>query len=431
MATRTIGIGLLGVGVVGAGVARTILQKGERLLHASGGCIELRNVLVRDLHKSRGIDLLPDLLTTNPQDVLENPEIDIVVEVLGGPEPAKDYIFQAVANGKHVVTANKDVMAKYGPEILEAANSNGVRVLFEATVAGGTPIIAPLQRDLLANEVIAVNGIINGTTNYILTRMARDGIDFMDALTEAQELGYAEPDPTNDVEGIDAAYKLAILASIAFQTPVFDSDVYREGISKLTSRDFVYASELGYTIKLIGVARRDAEGIQARVHPAFISSDVMIAKVDGVLNAIEIETDLAGRVLFHGQGAGAMPTTSAILADVIDCSRGLLDGKDSPPMIALRRNIQIRSIMDLETKYYIRMNVVERPGVLAKITRVLGDLEISIASVLQKEVDFTTLQAEIVLITNRAKESAIQQAINELAELEVVAEIGTMVRVED
>ena len=431
MATRTIGIGLLGVGVVGAGVARTILQKGERLLHASGGCIELRNVLVRDLHKSRGIDLLPDLLTTNPQDVLENPEIDIVVEVLGGPEPAKDYIFQAVAIGNHVVTANKDVMAKYGPEILEAANSNGVRVLFEATVAGGTPIIAPLQRDLLANEVIAVNGSINGTTNYILTRMARDGIDFMDALTEAQELGYAEPDPTNDVEGIDAAYKLAILASIAFQTPVFDSDVYREGISKLTSRDFVYASELGYTIKLIGVARRDAEGIQARVHPAFISSDVMIAKVDGVLNAIEIETDLAGRVLFHGQGAGAMPTTSAILADVIDCSRGLLDGKDSPSMIALRRNIQIRSIMDLETKYYIRMNVVERPGVLAAITRVLGDLEISIASVIQKEVDFTTLQAEIVLITNRAKESSIQQAINELAELEVVAEIGTMVRVED
>ena len=431
MATRTIGIGLLGVGVVGAGVARTILQKGERLLHASGGCIELRNVLVRDLHKSRGIDLLPDLLTTNPQDVLENPEIDIVVEVLGGLEPAKDYIFQAVANGKHVVTANKDVMAKYGPEILEAANSNGVRVLFEATVAGGTPIIAPLQRDLLANEVIAVNGIINGTTNYILTRMARDGIDFMDALTEAQELGYAEPDPTNDVEGIDAAYKLAILASIAFQTPVFDSDVYREGISKLTSRDFVYASELGYTIKLIGVARRDAEGIQARVHPAFISSDVMIAKVDGVLNAIEIETDLAGRVLFHGQGAGAMPTTSAILADVIDCSRGLLEGKDSPSVIVLRRNIQIRSIMDLETKYYIRMNVVERPGVLAEITRVLGDLEISIAAVIQKEVDFTTLQAEIVLITNRAKESAIQQAINELAELEVVAEIGTMVRVED
>ena len=431
MATRTIGIGLLGVGVVGAGVARTILEKGERLLHASGGCIELRNVLVRDPHKSRGIDLLPDLLTTNPQDVLENPEIDIVVEVLGGPEPAKDYIFQAVANGKHVVTANKDVMAKYGPEILEAANSNGVRVLFEATVAGGTPIIAPLQRDLLANEVIAVNGIINGTTNYILTRMARDGIDFMDALTEAQELGYAEPDPTNDVEGIDAAYKLAILASIAFQTPVFDSDVYREGISKLTSRDFVYASELGYTIKLIGVARRDAEGIRARVHPAFISSDVMIAKVDGVLNAIEIETDLAGRVLFHGQGAGAMPTTSAILADVIDCSRGLLEGKDSPSVIVLRRNIQIRSIMDLETKYYIRMNVVERPGVLAEITRVLGDLEISIAAVIQKEVDFTTLQAEIVLITNRAKESAIQQAINELAELEVVAEIGTMVRVED
>jgi len=431
MATRTIGIGLLGVGVVGAGVARTILKKGERLLHASGGCIELRNVLVRDLHKSRGIDLLPDLLTTNPQDVLENPEIDIVVEVLGGPEPAKDYIFQAIANGKHVVTANKDVMAKYGPEILEAANSNRVRVLFEATVAGGTPIIAPLQRDLAANEVIAVNGIINGTTNYILTRMSRDGIDFMDALTEAQELGYAEPDPTNDVEGIDAAYKLAILASIAFQTPVFDSNVYREGITKLTSRDFVYAKELGYTIKLIGVARRDAEGIQARVHPAFISSDVMIAKVDGVLNAIEIETDLAGRVLFHGQGAGAMPTTSAILADVIDCSRGLLDGKEAPSMVVLRRNIQIRPIMDLETKYYIRMNVVERPGVLAEITRVLGDLEISIAAVIQKEVDFTTLQAEIVLITNQAKESGIQQAITELAELEVVAEIGTMVRVED
>ena len=431
MATRTIGIGLLGFGVVGSGVARTILEKGERLLHASGACIELRNVLVRDLYKSRGIDLPSGLLTTDPLKVLENPKVDVVVEVLGGQVPAKDYIFQAISNGKHVVTANKDVMAKYGPEILEAANSNRVRVFFEATVAGGTPIIAPLQRDLLANEVIAVNGIINGTTNYILTRMARDGIDFMDALAEAQELGYAEPDPTNDVEGIDAAYKLAILASIAFQTPVFDSNVYREGITKLTSRDFVYARELGYTIKLLGMARKDADGIQARVHPVFISSNAMIAKVDGVLNAIEVETDLAGRVLFHGQGAGSMPTTSAILADVIDCSRGLVDGQDSPSMIVLRRDIEIRPIMDLETKYYIRMNVVERPGVLAEITRVLGDLEISIASVIQKEVDFTTLHAEIVLITNRAKESAIQKAISELGELEVVAEIGIMVRVED
>ena len=431
MATRTIGIGLLGAGVVGGGVARTIFEKGKSLLYASGASIELRNVLVRDLHKSRGIDSLSDLLTTNPQDVLENPEVDVVVEVLGGQVPAKDYIFQAISNGKHVVTANKDVMAKYGPEILEAAHAKQVRVLFEATVAGGTPIIAPLQRDLSANEVIAVNGIINGTTNYILTRMARDGIDFLDALAEAQGLGYAEPDPTNDVEGIDATYKLAILASVAFQTPVFDSNVYCEGITKLTSRDFVYAAELGYTIKLIAVARKDVEGIQARVHPAFISSDTMIAKVDGVLNAIEIETDLAGRVLFHGQGAGAMPTTSSILADVIDCSRGILDGKDSSSIGFLRRITQIRPFMDLETKYYIRMNVVERPGVLAEITRVLGDLEISIASVIQKEVDFTTLQAEIVLISNRAKESAIQQAITELAELEAVAEIGTMVRVED
>ena len=428
---ESVGIGLLGMGVVGGGVARVISQKGHHIQHLVGAPVAIEGILVRDVGRARSFDAPASLFTTNPNDVLHNPKVDIVVELMGGEYPALDYIQKAVSLGKHVVTANKEVMAKHGPDILAQAAKKGVQVLFEASVAGGTPIRAPLLRDLVANEVLTIHGIINGTTNYILTKMAQEGSDFGDALNEAQELGYAESDPTNDVEGIDAAYKLAILSTLGFRARVSDSDVYREGITKLTGQDFQYAKELGYAIKLLAIAAKVDGSIQVRVHPALVPDHVMIAKVDGVLNAVEIQTDLAGRVLFHGPGAGDMPTTSAVVADLVDISRNLVRNVVAAPPLRLSRDIRIRPMSELETKYYMRLNVAERPGVFAQILTVLGRLGISIASAIQKENDEEAQRAEIVLMTHRAKESSVQEALRLISDLDVVNSIGNLIRVEE
>ena len=428
---QSVGIGLLGMGVVGGGVASVVAGKGAQLAKMVGTPVTLQSALVRDLGKQRAAALPEGALTTNAADVLGNPAVDIVVEVMGGEQPALDYILRSISLGKHVVTANKEVMAKHGTKILTAAHKRGVQVLFEASVAGGTPIIAPLLRDLVANDVVSINGIINGTTNYILSKMAQEGQDFGVALSEAQDLGYAEADPTNDIEGIDAAYKLAILSTLAFRAHVTDADVYSEGITHLTAQDFRYASELGYEIKLLAIASKTNGAVHARVHPAMVPSDVMIAKVDGVLNAIEVQTDLAGRVLFHGRGAGDMPTTSAVLADVAQIARNLVSEVEAPPLPALNADARINPISELETKYYMRMNVVERPGVFAQILKVLGDLDISIASAIQKETDDAARRAEIVLMTHRAKEESVQAALQAIDKLEVVNEIGSLIRVEE
>ena len=428
---ESVGIGLLGMGVVGGGVARVISQKGRHIQHLVGAPVAIEGILVRDVGRARSFDAPASLFTTNPNDVLHNPKVDIVVELMGGEYPALDYIQKAVSLGKHVVTANKEVMAKHGPDILAQAAKKGVQVLFEASVAGGTPIIAPLLRDLVANDVLTIHGIINGTTNYILTKMAQEGSDFGDVLKEAQELGYAESDPTNDVEGIDAAYKLAILSTLGFRARVSDSDVYREGITKLTGQDFQYAKELGYAIKLLAIAAKVDGSIQVRVHPALVPDHVMIAKVDGVLNAVEIQTDLAGRVLFHGPGAGDMPTTSAVVADLVDISRNLVRNVVAAPPLRLSRDIRIRPMSELETKYYMRLNVAERPGVFAQILTVLGRLGISIASAIQKENDEEAQRAEIVLMTHRAKESSVQEALRLISDLDVVNSIGNLIRVEE
>lgn len=428
---ESVGIGLLGMGVVGGGVARVISQKGHHIQHLVGAPVAIEGILVRDVGRARSFDAPASLFTTNPNDVLHNPKVDIVVELMGGEYPALDYIQKAVSLGKHVVTANKEVMAKHGPDILAQAAKKGVQVLFEASVAGGTPIIAPLLRDLVANDVLTIHGIINGTTNYILTKMAQEGSDFGDVLKEAQELGYAESDPTNDVEGIDAAYKLAILSTLGFRARVSDSDVYREGITKLTGQDFQYAKELGYAIKLLAIAAKVDGSIQVRVHPALVPDHVMIAKVDGVLNAVEIQTDLAGRVLFHGPGAGDMPTTSAVVADLVDISRNLVRNVIAAPPLRLSRDIRIRPMSELETKYYMRLNVAERPGVFAQILTVLGRLGISIASAIQKENDEEAQRAEIVLMTHRAKESSVQEALRLISDLDVVNSIGNLIRVEE
>jgi homoserine dehydrogenase len=425
---RPVNVALLGAGTVGAEVARVLLQKRDVYSRQLGRPLNLAGVLVRDATKPRkGIDA--SLLTTDPAKLLDDPEVDIVVELLGVEQPAVDWMSRALRSGKYVVTANKEVMAKHGTKLLALAREHGVDLLFEASVGGGIPIIAPLKRDLLANDVSAVSAIINGTTNFILTAMSREGADFADALRRAQELGYAEPDPANDVEGEDARYKLAILASLAFRASVQRDDIYREGITKLTARDFRYAAELGYAIKLLALASRVDGGIQARVHPVLLPAEAPLAKVDGVLNAIQVEGDLIGRVNFQGPGAG-FPTTSAVIADVLDAAQSVIGGRrasyaseDAPARII--------PMADLVTRYYIRLTVVDQPGVLARIAKLLGDARISIASVIQKETHEASNTAELVIMTHEAREASVQDALKAVADLPEVQEIGNFIRVEE
>lgn len=424
-----INIVLLGLGVVGSGVARALIEKAESYSQRVGVPVVLRRVLVRDTSRERHLSLDSSLLTADPQEALAE-DCDIVVEVMGGERPAYDYIRQALAAGHYVVTANKEVIAKHGPELLALAAEAGTDILYEASVGGGIPIISPLKRDFSANEVASVRAIINGTTNYILTRMSREEIDFDSALAQAQALGYAESDPANDIEGHDAAYKLAILASLAFHTHVRPQDVYREGITRLISRDFRYARELGYVIKLLAVARRDEGALQLRVHPALLPEAELLAKVDGVLNAVQVEGDLTGRVLFQGAGAGAQPTASAIMADVLDAARSIVQGSRPIPW-RYTGDMTVKPVSELISRYYIRIEVSDRPGVLAGIARCFGDNAISIASVIQKETDEAAQTAELVIMTHAGQEAALQAAIGQINGLAGVRQVGNLLRVED
>lgn len=426
-----IGIGLLGLGVVGGGVAKALRRKGETIARQAGSPLEIKGILERDPAKGPRLNIEPGLLTTEAQEIINNPEIDIVIEALGGDSPAWEYIRDAILTGKHVVTANKEVMAKHGVELLTLAAEHEVNLLYEASVGGGIPLISPLKQDLLANDISAIYAIINGTTNYILTRMGKEGLDFATALKQAQELGYAEADPSNDVNGTDAAYKLAILATLAFHIDVRPEDVYHEGISRLAPRDFRYAKELGYAIKLLAIAKKEDHSLQVRVHPVFIPEDILLAKVDGVFNAVQIEGDLIGKVLFYGEGAGALPTSSAIIADVIYSAQAINLGLSPSLKLWLHRNKVVKPISEIETRYYLRMTVADRPGVLAQIAKTLGEHLISISSVIQKETDRMAKTAEIVIMTHPAKEAAVQKALSEMAALDVVKEISNFIRVED
>lgn len=441
--SKSIGIGLMGLGVVGRGIAQTLLRKNRAIAQEIGCHLTLRKILVRDLSKSRAVPVEPHLLTIDPQQILADPEIQIVIEVIGGEQPAAAFIKQALLSGKYVVTANKEVIAKQGPELLEIAQQNGAGLLYEASVGGGIPLLLPLKQGLPANEISAIYAIINGTTNYILTKMSAEGLSFPTALKQAQELGYAEPDAANDIEGIDAAYKLAILATAAFHTIVRPEDVYRQGIARLAERDFRYAKELDYEIKLLAIAKKVDGSVEVRVHPAFVPTDFLLAKVSGVYNAIQIEGDLVGKVLFYGEGAGSLPTSSAIMADVIAAAKSVIqqrelgakrlsrNGKSSllvphPPFLALA----IKPISELQTRYYLRMSVADSPGVLAQIAKALGDRSISISSVIQKEVDADAQTAEIVIMTHTAREQFMRQALEEMEKLPVVKEICNLIRVE-
>lgn len=444
--SREIGVGLIGLGVVGGGVAHALIERRDYFARQVGAPLVVRKAAVRDMSKRRSVELASNILTTNVAEVLDDPAIDIVVEVIGGEEPAGSFIRSALNAGKHVVTANKELMAKAGPELLALAHAKGLDIMFEASVGGGIPLIAPLRRDLLANRITSIRAIINGTTNYILTNMAQEGAvaqallgqgleplpagGYAGALAGAQELGYAEPDPTNDVEGYDAAYKLAIMATLGFRTRVLPSQIHTEGITKLTPRDFQYAQELGYVIKLLAIAERTDGGIVARVAPCFIPSTEPLAKVDGVYNAVQVVGDLTGTVLFQGRGAGADPTSSAVVADLLDLSHAIVLGNHERKYWGPDAELPVLGLEALETRYYIRVDVWDQPGVLAQIARSLGDHGVSIAAVNQKEADTGRKTAELVIMTHRAREGSVQIALAEIQALPVVARVSAILRVE-
>lgn len=426
-----IGVGLLGLGTVGSGVAQILAEREAEYTRSVGRPLGVRRILVRDPEKPRPFPVDAGLLTTSADDVFNDEGIHVIIEVIGGEEPAHGYLRRALESGRYVVTANKEVMAKHGPELLAIARARGVDILYEASVGGGIPLIAPLKRDLLANQIGSIQAIINGTTNYILTRMAREGADYGDALRGAQDLGYAEADPRNDVEGIDAAYKLAIMASLAFRTRVSPADVAHEGITRLTARDFRFAAELGYAIKLLAIGQREGHTVLARVHPAFLPLDAPLAKVDGVFNAVQMEGDLTGTVFLQGRGAGSMPTTSAVVGDLLNVAHGIAQG--APERFVWREDpaAQIMPMDDLHTRYYLRLGVVDRAGVIAEITGVLGERHgISLASIIQKETQDADGTAELVFMTHEAREADMRAALDDLSALDSVTEIGAFLRVQ-
>ena len=424
MPLDAVGVAMLGAGNVGAGVIAALRAGHERYAVHIGRPLLLRRVLVRDTARARdGVEA--SVLTSHFEDILADPAIEVVIELMGGEHPAREYIDAVLAAGRHVVTANKEVMAKHGAALLAVAAAHNVRLLYEAAVGGGIPIISPLSRDLLANDVTTVTAIINGTTNYMLTGMSQAGTDYAVALAEAQRLGYAEPDPTADVEGADASYKLAILCGLAFHVAISPDDVAKQGITRLAARDFKYAAALGYTIKLLATGRLVDGGVVASVQPTLIAKDEPLAKVDGVLNAIQIEGDLVGRVQFQGRGAGPAPTASAVLADVLDVARDIVAGR-RPAEAVEHRKLPIHPPGMHRSRYYMRVTVQDQPGVLAAIAGILGGQAISIASVLQVETDDDARTAELVITTHHATGAALDAALAEIRGLDVVVEVGNV-----
>jgi homoserine dehydrogenase len=428
---KDIGIGLLGLGTVGSGVAEVLANKADSLAGQAGLPLVLKKVAERDVSKRCPAELGLTLLTTNAEEVLSHPEVDIVIELIGGEYPATEYIERAIANGKHVVTANKEVISKHGYELLSLARKHNTDLRYEASVGSGIPLISPFQQDLAANKISAIHAILNGTTNYILTRMAQEGLDFASTLKQAQKLGYAEANPANDIEGLDAAYKLVILSNLAFRAKFVPQDVYCEGIANIAAQDFLYAKEFGYAIKLLAIAKRDDDKVEMRVHPVFIPRDFQLAKVDGVYNAIEVETDLAGKLVFYGEGAGSLRASSAVMADVLTIARNIYRGVKNVPELKLDQRVTVKPMSEVKTRYYLRLNVPDRPGVLAQVSKVLGDNSISISSVIQKESDLVTQTAIIVIMTYPAEEKGMQKALKQLKQLPVVNEVSNFIRVEE
>jgi len=436
-----IAVGLIGFGTVGTGVVKVLTTNAGVIRQRLGVPLALVKVADLDLTTDRGITLPLGILTANAREVINDPAIDIVIELIGGYDPAKRFLLEAMAQGKHVVTANKALLAVHGEELFEAATRAGVDIGFEASVCGGVPILHALTEGLAANRLLSLYGIVNGTSNYILTKMTEAGRPFDEVLKEAQKAGYAEADPTFDVQGIDAAHKLAILMNLAFGTPVNFKDVYVEGITSIAPLDIAYATEFGYTIKLLAIAKlhegragREGTEVEARVHPTMIASDSPIARVDGVYNAIQVTGDAVGDIMLYGKGAGSFPTASAVVSDVIDIARNILKGtvRRVPPCAFQpdqRRPLRIRPIAEISSLYYLRFMVLDRPGVLSQLSGVLGKHDISISSVLQRgRKDGQTVP--VVLTTHTAVERNVQAALREIAALPFVSAPTTLIRIE-
>ena len=427
-------IGLMGLGTVGGGTATVLMRNAEEIARRAGRGIRVDMAAARELDRAQELGLKDVRLTENAEEVVNDPDCEVIVELIGGYEPARTLVLKAIENGKHVVTANKALIAMHGDEIFKAAQEKGVVVAFEAAVAGGIPIIKAVREGLSANQIQWLAGIINGTGNFILTEMRDKGRDFDDVLKEAQELGYAEADPTFDVEGIDAAHKLTILASLSFGIPLQFDACYTEGISKITREDVEYAEELGYRIKHLGVTKRTEEGIELRVHPTLIPEKRLIANVDGVMNAVLVMADAVGPTLYYGAGAGAEPTASAVVADIIDVVRTLTSDPDNRvPHLAFQpdalSDIPVLPIEEIETSYYLRILAADKAGVMAEVTSILGDAGISIEAVIQKDPQ-DEKQAEIIMLTHKVREKQMNAAIAKIKALDATFGNITRIRME-
>lgn len=423
-----INIGLLGLGTVGSGVYRIIRDNGPQIEKKIGQSLAIKRILEKEPEKAAAQGVEPGVLAADFSEIVTDPEIQIVVELIGGIEPARSMMLAALEHGKHVVTANKDCIALHGKELYAAAREHGCDFYFEASVGGGIPIITPLKQSLAGNNIREIIGIVNGTTNYILTKMAAEKRQFADVLREAQELGYAEADPAADIEGLDAARKMAILASIGFGTRVALSDVYVEGISRVTPEDIEYGHELGYVLKLLGIAKQENGTIQVRVHPAFLPANHPLAAVNDVYNAIFVEGDAVGQTMFYGRGAGQMPTGSAVVGDIMEIARNLQHGAEGRVSCTCLEHKPVRPIGEVLTRYYIRLLVQDNPGVMASIAGVFAHQNVSLASVIQKRTIGSL--AEIVLVTHEVKDMAIQETLATLGGMSIVAKIGNAIRVE-
>jgi len=433
---KPINVGLLGIGTVGGGTFTVLARNAEEITRRAGRPIRITVVADKNLELARKVTGGKCRVTDDAFSVVNDPNVDIVIELIGGYGVAKELVLRAIANGKHVVTANKALLATSGNEIFKAAQDKGVMVAFEAAVAGGIPIIKALREGLTANRIEWIAGIINGTTNFILSEMRDKGLSFDAVLKEAQRLGYAEADPTFDIEGVDAAHKITILSALAFGTSMQFDKAYIEGISKLDASDIKYAEQLGYRIKLLGITRRTPEGIELRVHPTLIPARRLIANVEGAMNAVLVQGDAVGATLYYGKGAGAEPTASAVIADLVDVTRmHTADPEHRVPHLAFQpdamADLKILPMDEVQTSYYLRLRVQDKPGVLADITRILADEQISIDAVIQKEPDEGEDQTDLIMLTHQTREKRINAAIARIEKLPVVAGKVTKLRLEE
>ncbi|MGD9017760.1 MAG: homoserine dehydrogenase [Desulfobacterales bacterium] len=432
----SVNIGLLGCGTVGTGVARILIDNADILKRRVGADLTLRRVADIDTETDRGVAFPEGVFIDDGAQVVSDPDIHIVVEMIGGEGIAKTLMLEAIRNGKHVVTANKALLAKHGAEVFEAAAAAGVDLAYEASVGGCMPVIKTLRESLAGNRIESATGILNGTCNYILTRITDEGISFEDALKMAQALGFAEADPTLDVEGFDTAHKLAIITQLAFGTPVAFEDLFIEGITHITPMDIDYARQFGFRIKLLAICKAVDGGVEARVHPTMIDEENLLSKVSGSINALTITGDAVGDVMLYGHGAGMMPTASAVVSDIVDITRNRMIGCDTGrvPLLSFqpesRVPLRILPMDEITTHYYLRIHVLDRPGVLSRISGILGESGISIQSVHQKGRK-TRGPVPIVMMTHRAREADMQKALNAITDMDVVAERPVLIRVED